>query len=305
MLNRDYLRDASIGFKAWFYDQLEVSSAAMKAKIEQAAMVLNTTEQIVKHTWIGDLPRMRQWADERQIEWLSAGQYALENLDYEVTVGIDRDDLRYDKIGLVKPAILNLAEQAAKQPWIALMQAFIDGFTNLCSDGRALFSDSHPSGDNLTTDQFDTAAYKALRIQMMAQADSRSNRLGVYPTHIFCAYDIEPTVQDTFNSEFLAAGASNILYKTVQPIMVPEFPAKMWILADLSKALKPLIWQQVPQDGGLEGGSRGIVEFIAKDDPLKDEQAFMRKKYLYGASITGRAGYGFHQLVAGSAGGGS
>jgi len=58
-----------------------------------------------------------------------------------------------------------------------------------------------------------------------------------------------------------------------------------WYLLDVSKALKPLIFQ-----------SRREVEFVSKDMP-DDEHVFMRKKYIYGVDRRDNAGYGLWQLA--------
>lgn len=61
-----------------------------------------------------------------------------------------------------------------------------------------------------------------------------------------------------------------------------------WYLLDISKAVKPLIFQ-----------SRRTVEFVSKDRP-DNENVFMRKKYLYGVDRRDNAGYGLWQLAYGS-----
>ena len=61
-----------------------------------------------------------------------------------------------------------------------------------------------------------------------------------------------------------------------------------WYLLDVSKAVKPLIFQ-----------SRRDIQFVNKDRP-DDENAFMRKKYVYGVDRRDNAGFGLWQLGYGS-----
>jgi phage major head subunit gpT-like protein len=61
-----------------------------------------------------------------------------------------------------------------------------------------------------------------------------------------------------------------------------------WYLLDVSKAIRPLIFQ-----------SRMAVEFVAKDDP-KDDNVFMKKKYVYGVDRRDNAGFGLWQLAYGA-----
>ncbi|MDP2168400.1 MAG: Mu-like prophage major head subunit gpT family protein [Thermodesulfovibrionales bacterium] len=61
--------------------------------------------------------------------------------------------------------------------------------------------------------------------------------------------------------------------------------ATAWYLLDVSKAVKPFIFQ-----------SRRDVEFVSKDRP-DDESVFMRKKYVYGVDRRDNAGFGLWQLA--------
>lgn len=58
-----------------------------------------------------------------------------------------------------------------------------------------------------------------------------------------------------------------------------------WYLLDVSRALKPLIFQ-----------SRRDVQFVSKDSP-EDENVFMRKKFVYGVDRRDNAGFGLWQLA--------
>jgi len=61
-----------------------------------------------------------------------------------------------------------------------------------------------------------------------------------------------------------------------------------WFLLDLSRPLKPLILQV-----------RKEPQFVAKDQ-VTDEQAFMRKQFVYGVDDRKNVGYGLWQLAYGS-----
>ena len=59
-----------------------------------------------------------------------------------------------------------------------------------------------------------------------------------------------------------------------------------WYLLDTSKPLKPLIFQ-----------SRRKLELISQDDPKVNQEAFMRRRYVYGVDYRGNAGFGLWQLA--------
>lgn len=62
-----------------------------------------------------------------------------------------------------------------------------------------------------------------------------------------------------------------------------------WFLLDLSKPVKPLIFQD-----------RKKFEFVAKDDPNTSDDVFMRNEFLYGVYGRMAAGHAFWQLAFGS-----
>ncbi|UWU13267.1 Mu-like prophage major head subunit gpT family protein [Rhizobium sullae] len=62
-----------------------------------------------------------------------------------------------------------------------------------------------------------------------------------------------------------------------------------WILADLSRPLKPFIFQK-----------RRDYNFIAKEDSKTSDHVFMRDEYIYGTDARVAAGFGFWQMAFGS-----
>lgn len=64
---------------------------------------------------------------------------------------------------------------------------------------------------------------------------------------------------------------------------------EMWILADLSKPLKPFIFQKV-----------GEYQFVPKEDPKTSDRVFMRDEFMYGTDVRAAAGFGFWQMAYGS-----
>lgn len=62
-----------------------------------------------------------------------------------------------------------------------------------------------------------------------------------------------------------------------------------WFLMDLSRGLKPLIFQE-----------RKKAEFVAKDDPDTSDEVFMRNQFIYGTYARYNVGFGFWQMAYGS-----
>ncbi|KAB1087345.1 hypothetical protein F4V91_13485 [Neorhizobium galegae] len=64
---------------------------------------------------------------------------------------------------------------------------------------------------------------------------------------------------------------------------------EIWILADLSRPLKPFIFQK-----------RRDYNFTSKEDGKSSDHVFMRDEYVYGVDARVAAGYGFWQMAFGS-----
>ena len=80
---------------------------------EKVATVVPSTSESETYAWLGDIPGMREWIGEREIQNLSGSAYTIKNKDFELTVGVDRNAVEDDKIGLYNPSIQMLGESAA------------------------------------------------------------------------------------------------------------------------------------------------------------------------------------------------
>ena len=84
---------------------------------EKVATVVPSTSESETYAWLGDIPGMREWIGEREIQNLSGSAYTIKNKDFELTVGVDRNAVEDDKIGLYNPSIQMLANFAFLRCW--------------------------------------------------------------------------------------------------------------------------------------------------------------------------------------------
>ncbi len=96
--------------------------------------------------WLGALPKMREWIGERVVENLRAHHYSLRNKKFEATVGVPRDDLDDDHIGIYNPITQSMGESAAEHPDELIFGLLAAGDSTKCYDGKNFFSASHPVG---------------------------------------------------------------------------------------------------------------------------------------------------------------
>ena len=105
----------------------------------------NTREQ--GYPWLGDFPGMREWIGDRVIKDLSAYDYTIKNKSYEATIGVDREDIEDDLLGLYAPRVQGLAQAAKEHPDILVYALLKAAFTIRCFDGQYFCDTDHPWGD--------------------------------------------------------------------------------------------------------------------------------------------------------------
>ena len=105
---------------------------------EKVATVVPSTSESETYAWLGDIPGMREWIGEREIQNLSGSDYTIKNKDFELTVGVDRNAVEDDKIGLYNPSIQMLGESAALLFTAGFAHTMNKFFLGLASPGATL-----------------------------------------------------------------------------------------------------------------------------------------------------------------------
>jgi phage major head subunit gpT-like protein len=287
LLNAENLRAAARGFRALFYEALE----GVKTPYDLLAMVVDSTSPEETYSWLASLPRMREWVGDRVIHALAAAGFTIKNKDWEATIEVDRNDIIFDKLNLVRPRIQQLALAAAEHYLDLIVDLLVNGFDQLCYDGQYFFDTDHIGGSNRTTAALSAASYQEGYAAMASLTDENGKSLNVIPTHLVYPPQLRATALQILEAEQIN-GTTNINRNSAQPLMLPQLAAHptKWFLLDLSKPIKPFILQVVKK-----------VDFVGFEDPT-DEVVFMKKKFLYGIDSIDNAGYGLWQLAYGSTG---
>ncbi|MBB4066269.1 Mu-like prophage major head subunit gpT family protein [Gellertiella hungarica] len=217
------LLDAALrGYKT-IYQNAFAAAPSMYASV--ATIVPSTTREEI-YSWLGDMPKMREWIGDRRVKQLTAKGYSITNRKFEMTIAVERDDIEDDKLSLYNARFQMMGQSAAQHPDEIVFELINGGFSTLCYDGQNFFDTDHPVGQP-------------------GQETSVSN---------------------------MQAGSGEI-----------------WILADLSRPLKPFIFQK-----------RRDYEFTTKEDGRTSDHVFMKDQYLYGVDARVAAGFGFWQMAFGS-----
>lgn len=285
------LRGIYVGFNTIFNKALE----NYKPIYTEIATVTPSSTDSETYAWLGDIPGMREWIGEREIQNLTASEYSIKNKSFESTISIDRDVFEDDRIGLWSANVSTLAQNAARNPDILIFKLLADGFTIPCFDGKPFFSDAHPVGtktaSNMSHAKLSLSAYVTARASMMSLTNNRGDPLALVPDTLVVPPALEKEARDILVADFIN-GTKNTMQGTAKPLVAPQLAGNdsAWFLLCTSQPVKPLIYQE-----------RRKPKFTSKTNET-DDNVFYSKKFVYGADTRGNAGYGFWQMAYGSDG---
>jgi phage major head subunit gpT-like protein len=176
--------------------------------------------------WLGQFPTFREWIGDRVLKNMAAHSYSITNRKFESSVGVPRDAIEDDEVGVYKPLFAEMGRASGAHPDELVFALLKAGLTTLCYDGQNFFDTDHP----------------------------------VYP-----ATDGTGTAVSVSNYQ--------------------EGTGPAWYLLDVSRAIKPIIFQ-----------SRRAYALKAMTS-MDDENVFMRDEYRYGVDARVNVGFGFWQFA--------
>lgn len=140
IINQGNLRSLYIGYRTAFQSGLD-QAESMYGRI--ATTVPSSTRE-EEYGWLGKIPTMREWLGDRVIQNIKTHDYRIKNRPFELTIGVDRDDIEDDNIGIYAPlfAEMGMATSAHREQLIwGLLKA---GFATACYDQQNYFDTDHP-----------------------------------------------------------------------------------------------------------------------------------------------------------------
>ena len=287
------------GLRSEFFNRFESTPAHHK---EMATRIPSTSDSET-YRWLGTVPKLREWGTGRVAKGLRAESYSVENLKYEATIEVDRDEISDDQTGQIRVRVGELAQRAATHKDYLISQLLISGgtagFTSY--DGFTFFNDAHVSGssgsqdnnltsdvtdaDNPTVSEFKTALKVAMRT-MMSFNDDQGDPMPIAATGLVCV--VPPTMYFTALESINATvinNTTNVLSGAAKVISMPWLTdASMWYLLKTDGVLRPFIFQD-----------REPVEFTALAE--NSEESFKRENFLYGVRARYRMTYGYWQFA--------
>ena len=287
------------GLRSEFFNRFEAAPAHYR---ELATRVPSNTHTEI-YRWLGSVPRMREWGTGRLARGLRSESYSLENLKYEATLEVDRDEIADDQTGQIRVRVGELAERAASHKDFLIANLLANGASAgfLSYDGVPFFSDNHVSGDSgtqsnqltagvsqvdfPTAEEFRTALVPAIaRVLNFRDDQGEPMALSADGLHVIVPPNLLFTALEAVSGT-LAGGANNVLEGAARVIAFPWLTdPNTWYLLKNNGVVRPFIFQD-----------REPVEFSALADDSDD--GFKREKYLYGVRARYRIAYGYWQFA--------
>lgn len=145
MVTAAALTALQVGFKKNFQDAF--TATRPDANFTRVATIINSASKSETYGWLGKFPKMREWVGDRVIKDTEAQGYTIANKDFEATVGVDRNDIEDDNLGVYGPLMQEMGFSAAQQPDDLTFGLMAQGRTETCYDGQYFFDTDHPSFD--------------------------------------------------------------------------------------------------------------------------------------------------------------
>lgn len=299
LVTRDFLSATFTGFKS-LYDK---SFAAAEPIYTKLATVVESTDEKESYNWLGAVPAMREWVDERMAGALRPHEYEIVNRKYEATIEVDRETFEDDKLSQLRPRIEELALRAASFPDELCVKLLNSGFSSSCYDGQFFFDTDHKEGDsgtqsNKLTSAFGSTALEGAIETMMGFRDDQGKPLGLLPDTLLVGPDNYFNARAVLNSQsIVVAGSSdvekpggNTLQGVLNLLVSPHVDPGKWFVLASGYPVRPLLFQW-----------RVRPEFTAVTDP-SDEYVFSTDVFKYGVRARCGAGYGLWYMAVGSTG---
>ncbi|WP_286694980.1 Mu-like prophage major head subunit gpT family protein [Spongiibacter sp. UBA1325] len=109
---------------------------------EKYCTVVPSTTALEVYPFLKSLPRMREWIGDRVVHSLEAGDFSIKNRKFELTEGVNRDQIDDDTYGVYAPVFQEMGRSSREHPMelsVEVLEA-----NPICYDGQQLFDTDHP-----------------------------------------------------------------------------------------------------------------------------------------------------------------
>jgi phage major head subunit gpT-like protein len=277
---------------------------------EAIATVVQTSLPSQKYAWLGTVPPMREFVDERRPSGLAANAVTIEDKVFESTIAVDRRAIEDDQLDLIRLRIRDLASRVAAHRHQMIVEGLAGGFNASGHDGVSFFNTAHPTSGGSTYSNRTTEALSATSLgdaisSMMTVPDDQGTPLGIVPDtlvvgpkNLWTATELveSPVVVYKGNAGHNAPSTPYInafngkLKVVTSPFLTGTYD-DYWFLLDTKRPIRAMILQQ---------RSDVPVEFTALEQGSGSESAFLRDRFFYGVRARYNVGFGLWQTAYGA-----
>jgi len=285
------------GLRAEFFERFNAAPAVF----EDLSTRLPSQTETERYRFLGRVPPLREWGTGRKAVGTVVEEYDVDNLKYEATIEVDRDEISDDQTGQIRIRIGELAERAKQHKDSEIARLLLNGHSAgfHSYDGAPFFGATHVSGKSGAQDNAIT--YTAADEDAPTVAEIRTAlKLGIAQLLGFLDDQGEPmnnaatgliaVVPPLTYMDFLEAinatiigSTSNVFQGAARVLAFPRITApSVFYLLKTDVSVRPFIFQD-----------REPIEFNALEQ--NSETGFMREVYLYGVRARYRITYGYWQ----------
>lgn len=288
-ITKEFLNDLFKTYSAAFnkaYNAAPDPNDKETLRVEDFAMLLQSSGAATDHTWLGQLPAMREWVGSRTINDLDLGKITVVNREFEDTVHIKRTALEDDNYG----AFSNLVEAlgiAARDLWRQLAIEALLG-NGVWADGKKFFASGRTIGEgdnaatitNGVTTAFSASAVEAAVAAMRSWKLGGGRVAGVRPKLLVVGPQNLAAARRVCKSELVAtaegtATESNPLRDLLQYRVCDEIDGGVWYLFGEVANIRAVAVQKRKEPA------------LVRKDRDEDDNVFMQNENYYGADARG------------------
>jgi len=296
------------GLKALFMKAYKEYSE--KSVVLRVCTITDSTSDSEDYSWLGAVPKIREFLAERRAKSLANFNYNLKNQTWENTIGVKRSDLEDNKLGMLRTRIRQLAQEAVRYKEEKVMSFLTsalgsDAAPYLCYDGTGLIDTAHTATSEEGGATQSNRAGTALAIATLWTAigamrgfkDDTGRILGMVPDTLLVEPCLEQTAFELLEPISASAQSAALKHLNIEPVVSSYLYSTAtaangnWFLLDSQSEVKGVILQE-----------RTSVEFgsLEKDS----DSGFLRDEFLYGTRARWAVGAGFWPAIYGNAGAG-
>ena len=302
VVTTDFLAGVMTEFRAIWADAF--LAALGPTFYPRVAMEIPSNTLTETYNWLGDVPVMREWVDERQHGGLASYNYSLTNRHYESSIEVDRDTFEDDRLGMIAPRIKQLGMEVPRFIENTMVNLLVNGAVsgNNSYDGVTFYSASHVIGSptqaaqtNLYTGTGVTLAtiqadFSGAKAQMRKVKDGEGRPMNILADFVLVAPENEQVFSQMLNASFIPAGSisapmANTFVGQADMGVSPYVTTATWHLLSTKFAMKPLIFQ-----------NRKAPEFAGVTDPSA-YVVYNHRKFQYGVDCRFAGGYGSWEMA--------